>query len=107
MAVLGPWPHGNPMPLTPQERQRLAEIEAGLRADPEFFLGGRTDDDPRHRLRRTVAAATMLIGIALSVSGAAMAPRSFVVGFIVIMVGFVTVVGGAVRWFTAGERRHG
>jgi hypothetical protein len=103
MAVLGPWPHGDPMPLTPQERERLAEIEAGLRADPDFFQGQDADDHQRRRIRQTVALAMMLIGIALSVSGAAMAPHSFVVGFIVVMTGFVTVIGGAVVWFTGGE----
>lgn len=106
MAVLGPWPHGNPMPLSPQERERLAEIEAGLRADPDFFLGEAADEHPRRRMRRTVAAAMMVIGIALSVSGAAMAPHSFVVGFIVILTGFLTIISGAVTWFAAGERRH-
>ncbi len=106
MAVLGPWPHGNPMPLTPQERERLAEIEAGLRADPDFTLDDPADDDPRRRRRRTVAAAVMLIGIMMSVAGAAMAPRSFVVGLIVVLTGFVTVVAGAVAWFTTGQRRN-
>lgn len=104
MAVLGPWPHGNPMPLTPQERERLAQIEAGLRADPDFFLSQDAGARPRRRIRHTLAAAMMLIGIALSVSGAAMAPHSFVVGFIVIMTGFITVIAGAVVWFAAGER---
>jgi hypothetical protein len=106
MAVLGPWPHGNPMPLSPQERERLAEIEAGLRADPHFDLGPADGSTSARRVRRTVAAAIMLIGIALSVAGAAMAPRSFVVGFVVVLAGFITVVSGAVVWFTAGERRN-
>lgn len=106
MAVLGPWPHGNPMPLTPQERERLAGIEAGLRADPEFSLEPVTDGRPESRIQRTVAVATMLIGIALSVAGAAMAPHSFVVGFIVILTGFITVVAGAVFWFAAGDHRN-
>jgi hypothetical protein len=105
MAVLGPWPHGNPMPLTPQERERLAEIEAGLRADPEFSFQPVIDGRPDSRIRRTVAVAMMLIGIALSVAGAAMAPHSFVVGFIVILTGFITVVVGAVFWFAGGD--HG
>ena len=104
MAVLGPWPHGNPMPLSPQERQRLAEIEAGLRADPDFLLGAGLHEQPRNRMRRTVAALLMLIGIALAVAGAAMAPQSLVVGFIVILTGFVTVISGAVTWFTADHR---
>lgn len=103
MAVLGPWPHGDPMPLTPQEREHLAGIEAGLRADPEFSLEPAADGHPVSRVRRTVAVAMMLIGIVLSVAGAAMAPHSFVVGFIVILTGFITVVAGAVFWFAAGD----
>jgi hypothetical protein len=106
MAVLGPWPHGNPMPLTPQERERLAEIEAGLRGDPEFLRGHATDERPRQRIRQTVAAAVMLIGIALSVAGAAIAPHSFVVGFIIVLTGFVVVVSGAVMWFAVGDRHN-
>ena len=103
MAVLGPWPHGNPMPLTPQERQRLAEIEKGLRADPDFRLLAYLHE-PRRRTMRTVAPLLMMIGISLAVAGAAMAPHSMVVGFIVILVGFGTVVSGAVAWFTADHQ---
>ena len=103
MAVLGPWPHGNPMPLTPQERQRLAEIEKGLRADPDFLLVAYPHES-RRRTMRTVASLLMMIGISLAVAGAAMAPHSMVVGFIVILVGFGTVVSGAVAWFTADHQ---
>jgi hypothetical protein len=106
MAALGPWPHGSPTPLTPQERERLAEIEAGLRADPEFTLAPPGDGRPERRIQRTVAVAIMLIGIALSVTGAAMAPHSFVVGFIVILTGFITVVAGAVYWFAASDHAN-
>ena len=103
MAVVGPWPHGNPMPLSPQERQRLAEIEAALRADPEFHLGFEPDREQQSPTRRTAAAAMMLIGFMLAVAGAAMAP--FAVGLVVVLVGFVTVVAGAVMWFVVGHRR--
>lgn len=120
MAVLGPWPHGNPVPLTPQERDRLAEIEAGLRADPHFSLDQAVGERPEpgdhrrpdhrgpdeHHVRRTMAVAMMLIGIALSVAGTAMAPHSFVVGFVVILTGFITVVAGTVFWFAAGDLRN-
>ena len=103
MAVLGPWPHGNPMPLTPQERERLAEIEAGLLADPHFSLDEPMGDGHRRHRRRTLAAAMMLIGIVLSVAGGVLAPRAFVVGIILVLAGFLVVVGGAVAWFTARE----
>lgn len=105
MAVLGPWPHGNPMPLSAQERERLAEIEAGLRADPDFSLATAADAEPRRHRRRTVAAAVLLIGITMALAGAAMTPRSLVVGVILVLAGFIAVIAGAVTWFLPGRSR--
>lgn len=106
MTVLGPWPHGDPMPLSSHERQRLAEIEARLLADPVFLAVVQSAHPPSARLhpaRRTVAASILMIGIVVTIVGAVMAPHSLAAGIIVILVGFVTVVAGAVVWFTAAH----
>jgi uncharacterized membrane protein YidH (DUF202 family) len=107
MAVTGPWSHGDATPLNRREHRRLAEIESALRADGVFLAvmdGANSIQAPPSPLRRPAAATIMLIGIALAVTGAAMAPRSFVVSFIIVLGGFLTVAAGAVRWSVAAQQ---
>jgi hypothetical protein len=109
MAVTEPWSHGDATPLNRREHRRLAEIESALRADGAFLAvmnGANPTQASPSPLRRPAAAAVMLIGIALAVAGAAMAPRSFVVSFVIVLGGFLTVAAGAVRWPVAANQRR-
>ncbi len=98
-------PHGDPKPLTPQERQRLVEIEEGLRADPAFVHSTQYRGN-RRRVRSTVAAAVLLVGLVFAAAGAVLTPHSFLAGFVLLFLAFVAFVVGVVVWFTASRRPH-
>ena len=82
------------MPLSEDEQRRLDEIERALHHDDPKFAARQTID--RVWLRRTVAAAAaVLIGMVLLVVGLITTQAVLVVGVIVSVTGFRTMVGGA------------
>ena len=82
------------MPLSEDEQRRLDEMErALLRDDPKFAAGQSIE---RIWLRRTVAAgATVLTGMVLLVAGIVTTQAILVLGVIVSVIGFLSMVVGA------------
>ena len=82
------------MPLSEDEQRRLDEIERALHQDDPRFAARQTID--RVWLQRTTAAAAaVLIGMVLLVVGLITTQAVLVVGVIVSVTGFLTMVGGA------------
>ena len=82
------------MPLSEDDQRRLDEIERALQRDDPKFAAGQSLE--RLRWRRMVAAgAVVLIGMVLLVVGLAVTQAALVVGVIISVAGFVTMVGGA------------
>ena len=82
------------MPLSEDDQRRLDEIERALQRDDPKFAAGHSLE--RFRQRRLVAAgAVVLIGMVLLVVGLAVTQAAPVVGVIISVAGFLTMVGGA------------
>jgi uncharacterized membrane protein HdeD (DUF308 family) len=82
------------MPLSEDDQRRLDEIERALQRDDPKFAAGHSLE--RLRQPRLVAAgAVVLIGIVLLVVGLAVTQAAQVVGVIISVAGFLTMVGGA------------
>ena len=82
------------MPLSADDQRRLDEIERALQRDDPKFAAGQSLD--RLRRRRMVAAgAVVLIGMVLLVVGLAVTQPALLVGVIISVAGFLTMVGGA------------
>ena len=82
------------MPLSEDEQRRLDEIERALHRDDPKFAAGQTIE--RLWLRRMVAAgAAVLIGVVLLIVGLITTQAVLVLGVIVSVTGFLTMVGGA------------
>jgi len=82
------------MPLSEDDQRRLDEIERALQRDDPKFAAGHSLE--RLRQRRLVAAgAVVLIGMVLLVVGLAVTQAALLVGVIISVTGFLTMVGGA------------
>ena len=82
------------MPLSEDEQRRLDEMEHALRRDDPKFAAGQSIE--RIWLRRTVAAgATALTGMVLLVAGIVTTQAILVLGVIVGVIGFLSMVVGA------------
>ena len=82
------------MPLSEDEQRRLDEMERALRRDDPKFAAGQYIE--RIWLRRTVAAgATALTGMVLLVAGIVTTQAILVLGVIVSVIGFLSMVAGA------------
>jgi len=82
------------MPLSEDEQRRLDEMERALRRDDPKFAAGQSIE--HIWLRRTVAAgATALTGIVLLVAGIITTQAIQVLGVIVSVIGFLSMVAGA------------
>ncbi len=82
------------MPLSEDDQRRLDEIERALQRDDPKFAAGHSLE--RLRQRRLVAAgAVVLIGMVLLVAGLAVTQAALLVGVIISVAGFLTMVGGA------------
>ena len=82
------------MPLSEDEQRRLDEMERALRRDDPKFAAGQYIE--RIWLRRTVAAgATALTGMVLLVAGIVTTQAILVLGAIVSVIGFLSMVVGA------------
>jgi hypothetical protein len=82
------------MPLSEDEQRRLDEMERALRRDDPKFAAGQYIE--RIWLRRTVAAgATALTGMVLLVAGIVTTQAILVLGVIVGVIGFLSMVVGA------------
>jgi len=82
------------MPLSEDDQRRLDEIERALQRDDPKFAAGHSLE--RLRQRRLVAAgAVVLIGMVLLVAGLAVTQAALLVGVIISVTGFLTMVGGA------------
>ena len=79
------------MPLSEDDQRRLDEIERGLQQDDPKFAAGQSLD----RRRKVVAGVVVLIGMVLLVVGLAVTQAALLVGVIIAVAGFLTMVGGA------------
>ena len=82
------------MPLSEDDQRRLDEIERGLQRDDPKFAAGQSLE--RLRFRRMIAAGVVvLIGVVLLVVGLVLSSTAPVVGVVISVAGFLTMVGGA------------
>jgi len=82
------------MPLSEDEQRRLDEIERALHRDDPKFAAGQSIE--RLWQRRIVAAgAALLIGMVLLVVGIITTQAILVLGLIISVTGFLSMVGGA------------
>jgi len=82
------------MPLSEDDQRRLDEIEHALQRDDPKFAAGHSLE--RFRRRRLVAAgAFVLIGMVLLVVGLAVTQAAPLLGVIISVAGFLTMVCGA------------
>ena len=82
------------MPLSEDDQRRLDEIERALQRDDPKFAAEHSLE--RLRQRRLVAAgAVVLIGMVLLVVGLAVTQAALLVGVIISVAGFLTMVGSA------------
>jgi Protein of unknown function (DUF3040) len=82
------------VPLSDDEQRRLDEIERALYRDDPMFAASQSLTRLRRR-RLIAAAAVVLIGMVLLVVGLVMTNSSVVVGALVSVTGFLTMVTGA------------
>ena len=82
------------MPLSEDDQRRLDEIERALQRDDPKFAARHSLG--RFRRRRLVAAgAVVLIGMVLLVAGLAVTQAALLLGVIISVAGFLTMVCGA------------
>jgi hypothetical protein len=82
------------MPLSEDEQRRLDEMERALQRDDPKFAAGQSIE--RIWLRRMVAAGSaVLIGMVLLVAGIITTQAILVLGVIVSVIGFLSMVVGA------------
>jgi len=82
------------VPLSDDEQRRLDEIERALYRDDPAFAAGQSIT-PLRRRRLIAAAAVVLIGMVLLVVGLVMTSSSAMVGALISVTGFLTMVTGA------------
>ena len=82
------------MPLSEDDQRRLDEIERALQRDDPKFAAGHSLERLRRR-RLVPAGAVVLIGMVLLVAGLAVTQAALLLGVIISVAGFLTMVCGA------------